>query len=42
MEHRRNRWPNTAKLRLLINDQIAAKTSRAGNHGVGATLRGQA
>ncbi|MFD7017570.1 hypothetical protein [Streptomyces sp. NPDC059928] len=41
LEHRRNRWPNTANLHLLINNQTATKTSRASNHWISAALRGQ-
>ncbi|MGW2082878.1 hypothetical protein ACWCOW_39315, partial [Streptomyces sp. NPDC001939] len=41
LEHRRRRWPNTAHLRLLINNQTAAKTSRASNHWISAAMRGQ-
>ncbi|WP_328825979.1 hypothetical protein OHT77_01060 [Streptomyces sp. NBC_00252] len=39
--HRRNRWPNTANLHLLINNQTATKTSRASNHWISAAMRGQ-
>ncbi|MFJ3841077.1 hypothetical protein ACIPY6_37010 [Streptomyces sp. NPDC090054] len=41
LEHRRRRWPNTANLHLLINNQTATKASRASNHWISATLRGQ-
>ncbi|MGW1409816.1 hypothetical protein [Streptomyces sp. NPDC002403] len=41
LEHRRNRWPNTTNPHLLINNQTAAKTSRAGNHWISASMRGQ-
>ncbi|MFB7189400.1 hypothetical protein ACFCZT_29690 [Streptomyces sp. NPDC056230] len=41
LEHRRNRWPNTANLHLLINNQTATKTSRASNHWISASMRGQ-
>ncbi|MFB7421464.1 hypothetical protein ACFC1L_43675 [Streptomyces sp. NPDC056210] len=41
LEHRRRRWPNTAHLHLLINNQTAAKTSRASNHWISAAMRGQ-
>ncbi|WP_406016295.1 hypothetical protein OG520_38925 [Streptomyces sp. NBC_00984] len=41
LEHRRQRWPNTANLHLLINNQTATKVGRARNHWITATLRGQ-
>ncbi|MER7699152.1 MULTISPECIES: hypothetical protein [unclassified Streptomyces] len=41
LEHRRNRWPNTANLHLLINDQTANTTGRASNHWISAPMRGQ-
>jgi hypothetical protein len=42
LEHRRARWPNTANLDLLINNQTANKTTRAvGNHWISAAMRGQ-
>ncbi|MFE7568967.1 hypothetical protein ACFU76_18720 [Streptomyces sp. NPDC057539] len=41
LEHRRNRWPNTANLHLLINNQTATKTSRASNHWISTAMRGQ-
>lgn len=41
LEHRRNRWPNTANLHLLINNQTATKTSRTSNHWISASMRGQ-
>jgi hypothetical protein len=41
LEHRRRRWPNTANRHLLINNQTATMTSRAGNHWISAPLRGQ-
>lgn len=41
LEHRRSRWPNTANLHLLINNQTATKTNRASNHWISAAMRGQ-
>ncbi|MFD8966873.1 hypothetical protein ACFV0C_18060 [Streptomyces sp. NPDC059568] len=41
LERRRKRWPNTENLHLLINNQTATKTSRAGNHWISAPMRGQ-
>ncbi|MFD1658204.1 hypothetical protein ACFSL4_08245 [Streptomyces caeni] len=41
LEHRRNRWPSTANLHLLINNQTATRTSRASNHWISASMRGQ-
>ncbi|WP_262706083.1 MULTISPECIES: hypothetical protein [Streptomyces] len=41
LEPRRRRWPITANLRLLINNQTATKTSRASNHWISAAMRGQ-
>ena len=41
LEHRRTRWPNTANLHRLINNQTARKTSRASNHWISAAMRGQ-
>ncbi|MFF9571477.1 hypothetical protein [Streptomyces sp. NPDC014685] len=41
LEHRRNRWPNTTNIHLLINNQTATKTSRASNHRISAPMRGQ-
>ncbi|MFJ8164923.1 hypothetical protein ACIRBY_28920 [Streptomyces sp. NPDC096136] len=41
LEHRRNRWPNTANLRLLISNQTATRTSRASYHWISAAMRGQ-
>jgi integrase len=41
LEHRRSRWPNTANLHLLINNQTATKTSRASNHWISAAMREQ-
>ncbi|MFD9284594.1 tyrosine-type recombinase/integrase [Streptomyces mirabilis] len=41
LEHRRRRWPNTANLHLLINNQTATMTSRASNHWISAAMRGQ-
>ncbi|MEV0489962.1 hypothetical protein [Streptomyces atratus] len=41
LEHRRTRWPNTANLHLLINNQTANKTTRASNHWISAAMRGQ-
>lgn len=41
LEHRRSRWPNTANLHLLINNQTATKTTRASNHWIGAAMHGQ-
>lgn len=40
-EHRRNRWPNTARLHLLITNQTADTTGRASNHWISAATRGQ-
>ncbi|WP_435057062.1 hypothetical protein [Streptomyces sp. bgisy060] len=42
LEHRRTRWPNTANLHLLINNQTANRTTRASNHRISAAMRGQA
>ncbi|MEV0966570.1 hypothetical protein AB0J25_29000 [Streptomyces sp. NPDC049910] len=42
LEHRRTRWPNTANLHLLINNQTANRTIRASNHWISAAMRGQA
>ncbi|MEN8655512.1 hypothetical protein ABCR94_36345 [Streptomyces sp. 21So2-11] len=41
LEHRRSRWPNTANLHLLINNQTATKTNRASNHWISSSMRGQ-
>ncbi|MFD4243156.1 hypothetical protein ACFWP3_16380 [Streptomyces sp. NPDC058525] len=41
LEHRRRQRPNTANLHLLINNQTATKTSRASNHWISASIRGQ-
>ncbi|WP_328965564.1 hypothetical protein [Streptomyces virginiae] len=41
LEHRRSRWPNTANLHLLINNQTATKTGRASNHWISTAMRGQ-
>ncbi|MEU5646646.1 hypothetical protein [Streptomyces milbemycinicus] len=41
LEHRRNRWPSTANLHLLINNQTATKTSRASNHWISSSMRSQ-
>ncbi|MFD8148433.1 hypothetical protein [Streptomyces sp. NPDC059708] len=41
LEHRHRRWPNTANLHLLINNQTANTTSRASNHRISAAMRGQ-
>ncbi|MFB6507213.1 hypothetical protein ACFYXP_32745 [Streptomyces sp. NPDC002466] len=41
LEHRRNRWPSTANLHLLINNQTATKTSRASNHWISSSTRSQ-
>ncbi|MEB3961247.1 hypothetical protein OKJ48_13460 [Streptomyces kunmingensis] len=41
LEHRRRRWPTTANLHLLINNQTANTTSRASNHWISAPTRGQ-
>jgi hypothetical protein len=41
LEHRRTRWPNTANLHLLINNQTANRTTRASNHWISAAMRGQ-
>ncbi|MFC8596535.1 hypothetical protein [Streptomyces atroolivaceus] len=38
--HRRRRWPGTANLPLLINNQTANTTSRASNHSISAPMRG--
>ncbi|WP_232792318.1 hypothetical protein [Actinacidiphila yeochonensis] len=42
LENRRTRWPNTANLHLLINNQTANRTTRPSNHCIGAAMRGQA
>ncbi|GGW61926.1 DUF3077 domain-containing protein [Streptomyces caelestis] len=39
--NRRSRWPNTANLHLLINNQTATRTSRASNHWISASMCGQ-
>ncbi|MFH8218560.1 hypothetical protein ACH4C2_05135 [Streptomyces sp. NPDC018057] len=39
LEHRRNWWPNTENLHLLISNQTATKTSRASNHWINAAMR---
>ena len=41
LDYRRKRWPNTANLHLLINQQTATGTARASNHWVSAAMRGQ-
>ncbi|WP_262418682.1 hypothetical protein [Streptomyces sp. SP2-10] len=41
LEHRRKRWPNTANLHLLINNQTATGTGRVSNHWISVPLRGQ-
>ncbi|MGW6456436.1 hypothetical protein ACWF94_10985, partial [Streptomyces sp. NPDC055078] len=41
LDHRRHRWPSTANLHLLINNQTANATGRAGNHWISAPMRGQ-
>ncbi len=41
LEHRRCRWPNTANPHLLIDNQTATRTSRASNHWISASMRGQ-
>ncbi|MFC9891938.1 hypothetical protein [Streptomyces pilosus] len=41
LDHRRHRWPSTASLHLLINNQTANTTSRASNHWISAPKRGQ-
>ncbi|WP_405966668.1 hypothetical protein OG613_06015 [Streptomyces sp. NBC_00015] len=41
LNHRRRRWPSTANLHLLINNQTANTTGRASNHWISAPLRGQ-
>ncbi|UFR07044.1 hypothetical protein KBP30_40490 [Streptomyces sp. Go40/10] len=41
LDHRRRRWPSTANLHLLINNQTANTTGRASNHWISAPLRGQ-
>ncbi|MEV8529511.1 hypothetical protein AB0451_36215 [Streptomyces sp. NPDC052000] len=41
LEHRHRRWPNTANLHPLINNQTANTTGRAGNHWISAAMRGQ-
>ncbi|MGW1405393.1 hypothetical protein [Streptomyces sp. NPDC002403] len=41
LEHRRNRWPTTANLHLLINNQTTTKTSRASSHWTSAAMSGQ-
>ncbi|RAJ70624.1 MULTISPECIES: hypothetical protein [unclassified Streptomyces] len=38
MEHR---WPNTANLHPLINNQTANTTGRASSHWISAAMRGQ-
>ncbi|MFT9474601.1 hypothetical protein [Streptomyces sp. 11-1-2] len=42
LEYRRERWPNTANLHLLINSQTATGTGRASNRWIRGPLRGQA
>ncbi|MFE0696656.1 hypothetical protein [Streptomyces sp. NPDC058869] len=41
LDCRRRRWPSTANLHLLINNQSANTTSRSSNHWVGAPMRGK-
>ncbi|MFJ8085320.1 hypothetical protein ACIQ6Y_32540 [Streptomyces sp. NPDC096205] len=41
LDHRRHRWPSTANLHLLNNNQTANTTSRASNHWISAPMRGQ-
>ncbi|MCX5214679.1 hypothetical protein OG689_36405 [Kitasatospora sp. NBC_00240] len=41
LDYRRQRWPNTANLHLLINQQTATGISRASNHWISAAMRGQ-
>lgn len=41
LEYRRKRWPNTANLHLLINNQTATGTGRASNRWIRGPLRGQ-
>lgn len=41
LEYRRERWPHTANLHLLINNQTATGTGRASNRWVRGPLRGQ-
>ncbi|MGW1553045.1 hypothetical protein [Streptomyces sp. NPDC002346] len=41
LEYRRERWPNTANLHLLINNQTATGTGRASNRWIRGPLRGQ-
>ncbi|MGW6837045.1 hypothetical protein ACWGCI_27085 [Streptomyces sp. NPDC054949] len=41
LDHRRHRWPSTANLHLLINNQTANTTNRASNHWISAPMRGQ-
>ncbi|WP_329468215.1 hypothetical protein [Streptomyces sp. NBC_01431] len=41
LEHRHRRWPNTANLHPLINNQTANTSSRAGSHWISAAMRGQ-
>ncbi|WP_234321762.1 hypothetical protein [Streptomyces xanthophaeus] len=39
--HRRGRWPSTAHLHLLINNQTADTTGRASNHWISGPMRRQ-
>ncbi|GAA0275126.1 hypothetical protein GCM10010302_10970 [Streptomyces polychromogenes] len=41
LEYRRRRWPSTANLHTLINNQTANTTSRASTHWISAPTRGQ-
>ncbi|MFH8473716.1 hypothetical protein [Streptomyces sp. NPDC018000] len=41
LDHRHTRWPNTANLHLLINNQTANRTTRVSNHCISAAMRGQ-
>jgi len=41
LEHRRERWPNTANLHLLVNSKTAMGTGRVSNFWIGTAMRGQ-
>ncbi|MEU1202846.1 hypothetical protein ABZ446_42470 [Streptomyces sp. NPDC005813] len=41
LDYRRRRWPSTANLHLLINNQTANTTGRASNQWISAPMRGQ-
>ena len=41
LDYQRHRWPSTANLHLLINNQTANTTIRASNHWISAPMRGQ-